>query len=212
MRQRSSRSLAEFVELQFWDFSFFWTFWTLKRFKKDSKSKKTRLKHEHSLKYFWMYVSWFIKTIKSLQRTTQRRVLRLRRTLQLPPISCRPSMHGRHGRHGYFRSWEDLPRDCFRERFGLDGSFQRRLFGYQWSASDSRTELAAGWVGAFWPILDEEPYQFPNKLTQKSQKSDKSHNTNHMHPTHPAIAIDCWIPSIPSMTSNPSCIDWDDTA
>ena len=128
----------------------------------------------------------------------------------LAGLQCMADMED--GRAGYFRSWEDLPRDCFRERFGLDGSFQRRLFGYQWSASDSRTELAAGWVGAFWPILDEEPYQFPNKLTQKSQKSDKSHNTNHMHPTHPAIAIDCWIPSIPSMTSNPSCIDWDDTA
>ena len=31
--------------------------------------------------------------------------------------------------------------------------------------------------------------------------------TNHIHPTHPAIAIECWIPSIPSITSNPSCID-----
>ena len=104
----------------------------------------------------------------------------------LAGLQCMADMED--GRAGYFRSWEDLPRDCFRERFGLDGSFQRRLFGYQWSASDSRTELAAGWVGAFWPILDEEPYQFPNKL-HKSRVHHK--HKNHRNQTNHTTPITC---------------------
>ena len=111
----------------------------------------------------------------------------------------------------YFRSWENIPWDCSCERLGVDRSAQRRFPDDHWAASASQPGLAAGWVGAFWPTLDEEPYQFP----KKPHKSQVHHNTNHIYPTHQAIAIHCWISSIPSITSNHSCIDgiwWDDTA
>ena len=48
----------------------------------------------------------------------------------------------------------------------------------------------------------------PNKSRVHHNTNHANHTkTNHIHPTHPVIAIECWIPSIPSITSNPSCID-----
>ena len=196
MRQRSSRSLAEFVQLQFWDFNFFWTFWTLKRFKKDVKGFKKQ-KDDSSMNIHWgIFGCIFLGVLgqstfcKGLRRDGScDSGVRTNFRERLWGLQCMEEMED--GGAGYFRSWEDLPRDCLWERFGLDRSFQKRLFGGHWSASDSQAELAAGWVGAFWSTLDEEPYQFPKKL-HKSRVHHK--HKNHRNQTNQTTQI----------TSNPS--------
>ena len=87
---------AEFVQLQSWDSNFV-NFVKTKQIQKGYErilKAKRRLKHEHSLRYSWMYFFW----IKSLQRTMQRRVLQLRLMLPPPQIFLRCSMHGRRGK------------------------------------------------------------------------------------------------------------------
>ena len=164
-----------------------------------------------------MYFSWFIKTIKSLQRTTQRRVLRLRRTHQLPLISLRPSMYGRDGR---WRSWifsllgrpskRLFPREVRPWPILSKKTFWRSLISF-WFPSRTCSRLGWGFlVDAGWGTLP-----VPKETTQITSSSNtkiteiRQIRQHKSHTTHPAIAIDCWIPSI---TSNPSCIDWDDTA
>ena len=95
----------------------------------------------------------------------------------------------------YFRSWDNIPRDCWQERrSGTDRSIPGRCWAHP------QPGLAAGWVAAFWPTMDVEPYQFPKKhkeTTQITSSSRNTNHTNHIHPTHQAIAILHW---------------WDDTA
>ena len=86
-----------------------------------------------------------------------------------------------HGRPRYLRSWENIPRDCVQERrSGIDRWIQRtslnssvnagprRFPEHPREAFASKPGFAAGWVSAFWPTMDVEPYQFPKK-PHKSQ-------------------------------------------
>ena len=79
-----------------------------------------------------------------------------------------------HGRPRYLRSWENIPRDCLQERRSvIDGTIQRRFLGHPRDAFASQPGLAAGWVSAFCPTMDVEPYQFP----KKPRKSQVHHTT-----------------------------------
>jgi len=55
------------------------------------------------------------------------------------------------------------------------------------AASASQPEVAAGWVGAFWPTMDEEPVH--KETTEIASSSHNTNHTNRIHPTHQAIAI-----------------------
>ena len=76
-------ALAEFVQLQFWDwFSFLNMKKIQKAYERIQKAKRW-LKHEHSLGNLGMYFCW---SIERLQRTLQRRVLQrwlMRRLLRM---------------------------------------------------------------------------------------------------------------------------------
>ena len=87
-----------------------------------------------------------------------------------------------YGRPWYLRSWEDIPRDCLSQRFGLEPSVQTRFLGNPRAASASQPELAAGWVGAFWPTMDEEPV--PKETTEITSSSQ--HKSHKSHPSHPS--------------------------
>ena len=58
------------------------------------------------------------------------------------------------------------------------------------AALASESELAAGWVGAFWPTMDEEPVH--KETTEITSSSHNTNHTNRIHPTHQAIAILHW--------------------
>ena len=166
---------------------------------------KRRLKHEHSLRYSWMYFSWWIK---SLQRTSQGRVLPHFATLQHLQKTC--SMNGRTGR---WRTWTFslLGKPSMRLLVIEVGRWQIRSKKISWRSLRSfcipnRTCSRLGWGFLADPGWGTLPIpKETGQITSSSQH--KSHNTNHIHPTHQAIAIHCWVPSIPSITSNPSCID-----
>ena len=78
-----------------------------------------------------------------------------------------------HGRPRYLCSWENIPRDCVGEMWGIDRWIQRRFLEHPGEAFASKPGLAAGWVSAFWPTMDVEPYQFP----KKPHKSQVHHTT-----------------------------------
>ena len=204
--------LAEFVQVQFWDwFSFFkHETWFKKGMKQRIQKAKRRPKHEHPLRNFEMYFSW---SIESLQRTMQRWVLQLlayapTSTDVFGDVQCMEDVED--GRPRYLRSRENIPSYCVHERrSGIDRWIQRtslnssvnagprRFPEHPRAAFASQPGLAAGWVGAFWPTMDEEPYQFP----KKPHKSQVHRTTQITHITsiwaHQAIPILHW---------------WDDTA
>ena len=136
---------------------------------------KRRPKHEHPLRNFEMYFSW---SIESLQRTMQRRVLQLWLTRRLLRMCWRRSMHGRRGR------W---PTSIFIQVRYLPRLPCSLLPDDPRAALASESELAAGWVGAFWPTMDEEPVH--KETTEITSSSHNTNHTNRIHPTHQAIAI-----------------------
>ena len=138
---------------------------------------KRRPKHEHPLRNFEMYFSW---SIESLQRTTQRWVLQLWLMRRLLRMCWRRLMHGRRGRWptSIFIQVRYLPRlPC-----SLLPDDPRAAFA-------SQPGLAAGWVGAFWPTMDEEPVpKETTEITSSSQhKSHKSHPSNPSSHCHPPL-------------------------
>ena len=192
MRRRNSRSLAEFVQLQFWDFNFlsFKHDKDSKRIWKDSKSKETTQE--------WTFIEVFFGCI-FLGVLRQSRLCKGVRRDESCNSGVWSNLDGflwvlqrmedvEDGRPGHFCSWENFPRYCLSQRLGVDRSIQRRFPPDPRESSVSQPELAAGWVGAFWPTLDEEPYQFPKKLHKSRVHRNKNH-TNHANQTTQITSI-----------------------
>ena len=98
--------LAEFVQPEFWDWFNFLNMKNIQKGYERIQKAKKRLKCEHSLRYFWMYLSWWFFCIcKGLCKDKS-----CNSGLCSEFHGCMEEVEG--GRPWYVRSWQNIRGDC----------------------------------------------------------------------------------------------------